>query len=725
MHHPFVRALVAAVALVVGRGAARAEEGGAKVARAALTAAPPVIDGRLDEAVWAAAPTSEDFVERSPTLRGAPAERTSFRLLADGAALYVAVTCHDSQPGAIRARTLQRDSTALFDDDAVSVKIDPLRDRRTTYGFALNAAGGRIDYRGVNDGTWQIEVDLVWDGAAVTTADGWTAELRIPWTTLGIDPSSPPVVSGFDVSRDVSRLHATYDWALIAPPHEAIAASQYGALAGLPELLHGVAPSAARKSWALLPWALAGYDDPSAGALEPIGNAGLDVEADLGNGFDATLTLNTDFAQVEVDDVQSNLDRFDLFLPEKRDFFLKDGDLFAFGEEGWASLFHSRTIGLVAPDEATELPILAGLKLGGRSAGGFRLGALSVLTRPAHDVPWRLDSVVRLQQSFSSGSSVGMMSTLRQSLEDADLHNLNVGFDGRLSPHDSPLLVKTFVATSIDGAPGRADVVDGAAHIDASWRGELVRPRVGYAYFGPSMRSALGYFERTGIHDIYADVSVVPRLGGGLKTLTLQTVDELVLSAPGADRLDWETSLGAELEWDSGTWAGVYGRLGQLTVESFTVGGDHTIAAGVHDNDRIEVAAGTPSTEVVSLEGSVVYRQYFGGRALALSGTLVAKPGTWLRAVLDASDVFVSLPSGDFAAPNLNLRLSSGLTTDLELSAFAGWSGLEHTVSLQTRLRWTFAPGDDLFAVWELRLDDDTGQAQHHSFIAKIALRWP
>lgn len=721
MHRTGIAALWCTVALVLATDA-RAQEPPIKIARAALTDVAPVIDGRLDEPAWQAAPAFEDFIERSPTLRGTPAERTVVRLLVDGDALYVGVVCYDSQPASIRARTMQRDSTALFDDDAISIKIDPLRDRRTTYGFGMNAAGGRIDYRGINDGTWQIEVDLVWQGAADTHAEGWSAELAIPWSSLGVDPSDAPALTGFDVSRDQSRLAATYDWALLAPPHQPIAASQYGVIEGLRDLLARAAPPRARSTWALLPWALAGFDDAAGEDLEAVANAGLDVEAELGGGFATTITLNTDFAQVEVDDVTTNLDRFDLFLPEKRDFFLKDGDLFEVGEPGWASLFHSRTIGLTAPYASTELPILAGIKLAGRTAGGFNVGALSVLTRPADGVPWRLDSVLRLQKTFG-GSALGLMSTLRQPLEGGDDYNLVAGVDGFASAEGSPLLVRSFLATSVDGRAGD-DRVDVAAVVDARWRGELFRPRVGYAWFGPSFRSDLGYFQRTGVQNPYGEVALVPQLGGDLKTLSLYILGDLILTAPGVDVLDWTNQYAAQLDWDSGAWLGLFGGLGEVTVDAFAIG-SHAVAAGTHGAARIQLEGATPSTAALSVRLAADHRQFFGGTAWIFEADVTARPGTWLRIALASALALASLPSGDFEAPTINLRLSSSLTTDLELSAFAGWSGLEDLVSIQSRLRWTFGPGNDLFAVWELRLDDETGTAQHHSFVAKLALRLP
>lgn len=723
------RSLVAiGILLMLLRPAAvSAAEADEKVARAALADVPPIIDGRLDDAVWLNAPAHGGFVERTPRLRDKPAEDTTFRLLADGDALYVGITCFDSEPAAIRARTLQRDSDAIFDDDAVTVKIDPMRDGRTTLGFALNAAGGRMDYRGLNESTWQIEVDLVWDGAAMRTDLGWEAELRIPWAALGIDPTSPPTLTGLDISRDHSRRNATYDWALIVPPHQPIAASQYGLLQGLPELLAHAPTSSTRKTWALIPWALVGYEHAPGRAIEPLANAGLDIETELGNGFAATLTLNTDFAQVEVDDVVTNLGRFDLFIPEKRDFFLKDGDLFSFGEPGWATLFHSRTIGLAQTEAGTtEVPIVAGAKVGGRTGGGIRLGALSVLTRPRAGLPWRLDSALRLQQAFRDGSAVGFMATHRQSLDAADERNVTFGLDSSWHAVGVPFVLDVFAAGSLDDQPGRTSAADAALFVHAQWRGEVFSPTLAYAYFGPQFRPALGYFERTGVHNLWTFDPVQVRIGAAsLEKLELWAETDIYLDAPGAELLDWRQELGGLLSWDAGFWLRVSGKLAEETVDAFAVAGRYEVAAGVHGRDAVRVGAGTPSTEVISLEVNSTYGEYFGGTIATLLGRLIARPGTWLRVQLTADASWVSLPSGDFSAPTVNLRLASGLTSDLELSGFVGWSGLASELSFQTRLRWSFAPGSDLFGVWELALDDDTGAAGVHSLIVKIALRWP
>jgi len=108
----------------------------------------------------------------------------------------------DSQPDDVRARTTARDSYDIFDDDAISIKLDPQLDFRTTAGFVLNPAGAKLDYRSVSEGSPIREFDAIWQGAAQQTATGWTAEFRIPWSALGVDVRHPPAQMGCNLSRD-------------------------------------------------------------------------------------------------------------------------------------------------------------------------------------------------------------------------------------------------------------------------------------------------------------------------------------------------------------------------------------------------------------------------------------------------------------------------------------------------------------------------------------------
>jgi len=174
---------------------ARAED--IRTARAVATVGRIVVDGTLDEASWEAAPAHAAFVERRPSLRGRPAERTTFRVLFDADAVYVGVACFDRRPQRLVARTLTRDATTVLNDDAVVVSVDPSHDHRTAVGFALNAAGTPLDWQGVEERTRLWEYDPGWTGEARRTEDGWTAVLlRAEAATFVIVAEAPAAAAG-------------------------------------------------------------------------------------------------------------------------------------------------------------------------------------------------------------------------------------------------------------------------------------------------------------------------------------------------------------------------------------------------------------------------------------------------------------------------------------------------------------------------------------------------
>ena len=290
----------------------------------------PQIDGHLNEPVWKTAPEYGGFLERRPKLNQEPPVKTTFRVLFDAQAIYFAVYCFDDQP--VRARTKARDNFAMFRDDAISIKLDPAHDHRTTLGFVLNPATARMDYRGINESEFRAEFDAVWQGAASVHKDGWTAEFRIPYTALNIDPKDPPPKLGLNLSRDHARRNATYDWTVIAPPFSPIAASRYGHLVGLGELARR-APSAAatkntgtKRSFAIVPYLLGGFrlnreeGNPNI-VSDGEHEAGIDAFVSLGKSWRGQITINTDFAQVDLDDQVVNLTRFGVFFPESATFF--------------------------------------------------------------------------------------------------------------------------------------------------------------------------------------------------------------------------------------------------------------------------------------------------------------------------------------------------------------------------------------------------------------------
>ncbi|MGH7546482.1 MAG: DUF5916 domain-containing protein, partial [Gemmatimonadota bacterium] len=348
------------------------------------------MDGLLDEPAWREAPAATGFRQREPA-EGAPAsERTEVRVLYDDEHLYIGVRALDAQPERVVARQLARDASigasrfgASGGDDAIELVLDAFHDRRNAYYFATNPAGVQVDGL-ITDESFNPDLnwDGVWDVRARRTGDGWSAELAIPWRAIRYPAVAGAQTFGFNVQRVTSRRNEQSLWTAWSRENEGLhRVSRAGDLTGLDLPDHGLDVQA--KPYALAEAARDFAGDPG-GATDVGGDLGLDLKAALGSGLVLDLTVNTDFAQVEADDEQLDLTRFNLFFPEKREFFLENAGIFEFGAPSFGGppqllLFFSRRIGLARAETAgtQPVPVLAGARLTGR-AGRQTIGLLNV-----------------------------------------------------------------------------------------------------------------------------------------------------------------------------------------------------------------------------------------------------------------------------------------------------------------------------------------------------------
>jgi hypothetical protein len=356
--------------------------------------APPVIDGRLDDAIWQRAAVATDFVQRSPA-PGAPAtHRTEARVAYDHAAIYIAMRMYDPAPDSIAAQLARRDATGIHSDWA-DVLIDSYHDRRSAYRFSVNPAGVRKDVYHFDDGREDIGWDAVWDVATQIDELGWTAEFRIPLSQLRYAPAPPDggeLTWGIQFGRQIARHDETSFWAAVLPTTPG-----FVSLAGELRGLHGLDSP---RRLELLPYAVSRVtrapprpDDPFYRATAPAASVGADVKYGITSNLTLTATANPDFGQVEADPSVVNLSAFESFFPERRPFFMEGANLFSMpigDDSSGEDLFYSRRIGrtpqrrsfgeaqyAAVPD---AVRIIAAAKLTGRTARGWSVGFLDAVT---------------------------------------------------------------------------------------------------------------------------------------------------------------------------------------------------------------------------------------------------------------------------------------------------------------------------------------------------------
>lgn len=421
-----------------------------RVAQASRRTGAIVIDGKLDDAAWAAASPTSGFIQAYPT-PGAPAvDPTEVRVVYDDQALYVAIRMHDSHPDSIAAQLARRDASGIYSDWAHLI-VDSYRDRRTAFRFSVNPKGVKKDVYTSDDGAEDVNWDAVWDVATLVDSGGWNAEYRIPLSQLrfGGAANGAERVWGFQIMRDIARRQARDTWSPWTR-RDAGFVSRFGDLRGLVNV-----PTPGRLE--IMPYVSASATRAPGNDADPFYNKtdfkpsiGGDLRYGLPGGLTLTATVNPDFGQVEVDPSVVNLSAFETFFPEKRPFFLEGSDVFNFGQVrtfndfGSQRYFYSRRIGrspqrfpsdpsIDYADVPRETTIAAAAKITGK-VGPYTLGIIDGVT-PEEKADIQLSNgdrtttpvepftnylAGRAKRDFRSGQSVigGMVTSTVRSVDD-------------------------------------------------------------------------------------------------------------------------------------------------------------------------------------------------------------------------------------------------------------------------------------------------------------------
>ncbi|MGH7702936.1 MAG: DUF5916 domain-containing protein [Gemmatimonadales bacterium] len=673
--------------------------------RAAPVSVPVRLDGRLDEEAWAMIDSISDFRQREPR-EGEPAtERTVLRLLYDRTALYVSFRCFDRDPTGIRARQLRRDADPEG-DDFVTVLIDSYHDRRGAFLFGTNPNGVHYDLQLEGVDNENLDWNGIWDVATTRDTLGWTAEFRIPFHTLRFHDSDE-VAFGFNARRYIRRKNEVLLWRSWGRAQGLYNLLEAGTLTGLHGIRRGrdleLRPYLLGRTAAAERSILPGGADSITLPGKTTAKAGLDARFAVTPTLTGDLTLNTDFAQVEVDRQVVNLTRFPVFFPEKREFFLESSGIFDFGRPQVVTPFYSRQIGLKSGEPVT---ILTGARLTGR-AGRWVIGALGARTGDTDDAN---NVVVRAKHDLFARSYVGGIATLRSG-PGVSGTEWSGGFD-----LDLPLVVRGknlqpsfwITGTRFPGVSGTplawriaTDFPNDRLDIFASlWRVES-----GY-------HPSLGFVRRTGLKETTGHVDFMPR---PKRLLGIRQFDfefpiprwDIIADEGGslARSGDWQT---AQFNWI--LLGGVFQSGDQFEFnvqraldapsDTFEIFRGVDIAPDRYWWTRAEVSARTSKGRQVSLDALYSLGDFYDGTNHELSLTGTWRAGGHLIASADLSRNAVRLPSGSFTAVEAGGRLAFAFNTRTELLGFVQHNNEDERVDFQLRFHWIPKTGDDVYVVW-------------------------
>ena len=656
------------------------------------------MDGVLDEPFWADIPPVTGFKQRDP-VDGAPAsERTEVRIAFDDNALYFGFTFFDSEPDRIRRAILDRGGR-IDKDDRVIIGLDTYFDRRNGYIFEIGALGTQDDALFSDESL--DRPDWNWDGVFTTETtvneDGWVLEMEIPFTTIRFADVEEPVM-GIAFSRAIRRKNETVVWPHIGQDYKAgvAQASQYARLTGLKDVRRGhrleVKPYANLGTQRL--GGQTGFEGES--------NAGLDLKYGLTSNLTLDLTWNTDFAQVETDNVQINLSRFDLFFPEKREFFLERAGLFEFGTTQETEVFFSRRIGL-------EDDILGGGRLTGQ-AGPISVGALALRTesRVPEEDGGAWNSVVRLQANLHERTTVGAIAT---SLDGEGSGNRTAGADF-VTRFWSSSQFRMWGARVWDSEEAGTDEGRSAARAELELQNDRYAFRVRRTHVGKAFDPALGFVRRRDQDQWYAWGAFTPRFetSDWARRSWLWVGGERVRGTDG-ELQSRQAGSHAGLEFESGESVefNLDSRFERLHGPASISG--RVLSPGDFRFTSYELGAKTNDSRTFSgfLYGST--GSFWGGDRSQVRGGVSLKTGPHLTIGGQVSRNEVSLPveGGDFTTTLVALNVQGALSRKLFAGALVQWDNLSKELQANIRVDWIHTPGSDLFLVFDTGyITDDT-----------------
>jgi hypothetical protein len=651
-------------------------------------------------------------------------ERTEVRILYDDDNLYIGVFCYDSEPDRIIVNSLQRDY-ATQESDGVTVLIDSLHDRRSGFTFVTNPAGAKRDVQLSNDGSGNVNWDGVWDVKTSRNEQGWFAEYVIPFKTLRFSNAASQEW-GLQVTRRIPRKNEEADWAPLPQHFSNFRMSLAGTLRGLENINQG-------RNLKVKPFISSGVTQSrtSSGLQTVRGldrlkdyDAGFDVKYGLTPSMTLDATYRTDFAQVEVDQQQVNLTRFNLFFPEKRDFFLENSGTFGFGPgSGFGSggnlvPFFSRRIGLSAA--GTPIPIVGGARVSGQ-IDRYDVGVLAMRTEEIGSTPANAFLVGRVKRNLSTSSWIGGLVTNRDSTRPGDFNRV-AGADAHFQFFRKLDFDAYLLGSETPGRAGRNQ----ARRFQAGWTDTELVANAEYNEVEPNFNPEVGFVRRRDMRQYAGEFAWKPllRQSNSIQNLHFGTALEYY-EGSGSGQLETrvsDTTVGIVLQSAANANFIVNRTFDRLEVPLAIPSGTPraTLPAGDYTYGRYTGEFTTNQRRKISGNGTMSWGDFYSGDRAQIAGGLTLKPNHHLSVNLTYDRNRVDLPQGAFTTELVGARMVYGFTPRAFVNAFLQYNTDTRLVSTNIRFNWTHHPLSDLYIVYNDTRDTGVGLIRERAFIVKL-----
>ncbi|MDB2366380.1 carbohydrate binding family 9 domain-containing protein [Flavobacteriaceae bacterium] len=675
----------------------------------------PIIDGNvINDKTWNSIFPITSMTQVTPNFGEPSSEKTEIRLAYTDRNLFISVVGFDSDPSKIVVSDSKRDAD-LNDEDSFLFILDTYNDFQNGFLFGTNSDGmqydAQIDNEGIGNfnpnsrqkggtlGGTNVNWDASWEVKTIKGDFGWSAEFSIPLNSLRFLPGENKTW-GLNFQRNISKNSETSFWASLPLGFDIKRVSISGKLKGL--------DLKSPKNLKITPYTIgnASYqklDNQTDVSVDL--DAGFDIKYSLTPGLTLDLTYNTDFAQVEVDEQQVNLDRFNLFFPEKRAFFLENAGQFSVGSPGEVDLFFSRRIGI--GDEGQVVPIKGGGRISGK-IGQTNVGILNMVTDEISDqnIYENNFSVARVNHDFNnSRSSLGVVYVGKNEMGDSNKHYNNVyAIDGKLGLGKKADITGFF---SKSDSPG-IDSSDHSFKLIANYNWDGWRINAGYTEVGEGFNPEVGFlmrsafkkpefivFKQIRLKDFGPLLEVRPHIA---HRSYFDFQDRLVSSWTHIDN-HWVWPSGFEIHTGVNiTSEGVF--------DAFKIS-DVEIPSGEYYHNELQLYIKSNPNTALSFTSRTVIGGYYGGDRFLFSNNLKYRIGNKFNSTLNLDYTKLNLENGDINALITGLRLSYSFSPKMYLQSLIQYNNVTNVTSVNTRFGMLQTANSGLFVVINFIKDSD------------------
>ena len=672
----------------------------------------PILDGKvLDDTEWLKIKPLTQLTQVTPDYGKPASEKTEIRLAYTPKMFYLSVVCYDSEPSNIVVSDSRRDAD-LGDEDSFLFIIDTYNDQQNGFLFGTNADAmqydAQIDNEGVGNfnanrqqgsvvGGTNINWDASWEVHTRRGDYGWSAEFAIPLKSIRF-LAGKDRTWGINFQRNIAKRSEVAFWSVLPLGLDIKRVSLAGKLNGL-ELKNP-------KNLKLFPYAIGQQIrdaslDPNTNTTK--GDVGMDVKYSLTPGLTLDLTYNTDFAQVEVDEQQINLDRFNLFFPEKRAFFLENAGQFSVGSPGEVDLFFSRRIGI--GEAGALVPIIGGGRVSGK-VGQTNIGLLNMFTEAVADIPQNNFAVARVNHDFAKRrSSLGAIFVGKtNTAQPTDDYNRVVAVDGKWG------LGKKADITGFFSKSNSPDIQnqDHALQVKANYNWDGWRLTAGYTEVGEGFNPEVGFLLRSAFRK--PEFLIFKQW----RTTKLGPIFEVRPHVSYRSYFDFSDRLVSSFLHVDNHWVWPSGfeiHTGiNFTTESvfssFAITGV-TVPEGRYDHSEFQFVLQTNPNKGINYYNRSIIGGYYGGRRVQLGNRMNMRLGDKFNAYLGINYNYLSLENGDVNAFVSSTRLSYSFTPQTFLQTLIQYNNITNITSVNARFGWLKTANTGLFVVLNLVNDID------------------